>query len=268
MFALSYMTEGSAAAWADLYTDRALDTEDWGTWANFKRELTEQFGDSAKEKAAQHALENLKQGSKTADEFFTEFDTLVSKAKYSEATHSDYLMVLVERNMGIALMDKVANIVPAPTTYTGLRAKVQEVDRAWRRRVDMKRSFGFPSGPAPRQASTYSASKPATTTPSPAPRSSAPGPSGVYPGRGQPMDIDARNEDMKNRACFRCHKPGHVSRFCPEKRTNNSAPAAAKPFSIREVLTSMSEEDKAELRKMLMGESSAGKDDEAKDFQR
>ncbi len=82
------------------------------------------------------------------------------------------------------------------------------------------------------------------------------------------MDIDARNEDMKNRACFRCHKPGHVSRFCPEKRTNNSAAPAAKPFSIREVLTSMSEEDKAELRKMLVGESPAGKDVEDKDFQR
>jgi hypothetical protein len=39
IFALSYMKEGSAARWADVYVDKALEEDDWGKYSDFLDQL-------------------------------------------------------------------------------------------------------------------------------------------------------------------------------------------------------------------------------------
>ena len=51
------------------------------------------------------------------------------------------------------------------------------------------------------------------------------------------MDIDAAR---RAGLCFHCHKPGHISKFCPNKRVN-----------IRQLAASLSKEDIEDLQKEL-----------------
>ena len=50
------------------------------------------------------------------------------------------------------------------------------------------------------------------------------------------MDVDAittekRGEWMKKGLCFNCNKPGHISKFCPDKRRVNSSTTTASTSS-------------------------------------
>ena len=60
----------------------------------------------------------------------------------------------------------------------------------------------------------------------------------TYSGAGQKMDIDkARQSGL----CFRCGKPGHISRNCPDQ----------KGFQIRSIVEGLTDEEKKELKKEL-----------------
>ena len=50
------------------------------------------------------------------------------------------------------------------------------------------------------------------------------------------MDVDAmttekRGEWMKKGLCFNCNKPGHISKFCPDKRRASSSMATVSTSS-------------------------------------
>ena len=50
------------------------------------------------------------------------------------------------------------------------------------------------------------------------------------------MDVDAittekQGEWMKKGLCFNCNKPGHISRFCPDKRRTTSSTTTASTSS-------------------------------------
>ena len=38
------------------------------------------------------------------------------------------------------------------------------------------------------------------------------------------MTAEERTDFMRKGLCFRCKKPGHISRDCPEKKGNNTTP--------------------------------------------
>ena len=77
------------------------------------------------------------------------------------------------------------------------------------------------------------------------------------------MDIDAltlnkRTDYMKKGLCFRCGKPGHLNKDCPDKKktTPNSPPSYTPPKKmgakelythIRTLTAQMSEEEKEEF---------------------
>ena len=60
----------------------------------------------------------------------------------------------------------------------------------------------------------------------------------TYGGAGQKMDID---KVRQSGLCFKCGKPGHISRNCPDK----------KAFQIRSIVEGLNDEEKEELRKVL-----------------
>lgn len=79
LFVLSLMREGLAGAWAQNYVDAAriqgvlTITQTWGA---FTADLEKAFGDPNESQHAQTALMTLRQGTRTAEDFFQEFDVL------------------------------------------------------------------------------------------------------------------------------------------------------------------------------------------------
>jgi len=106
IFTLSHMKGGLAEEWANVYIDRANSpTGDWGTWPVFVEALEKAFKDANEEQTAQHHLEALRQGKRTAQDFFFEFESTMRRAGYSAVIHETYLISLLERNLSSPLVD-------------------------------------------------------------------------------------------------------------------------------------------------------------------
>jgi hypothetical protein len=78
-FVLSYMREGSAAAWAP-------DTPLYWSYEVFEKNLIDAFKGGAQAEIVQAKIEKLHQGVGTAMEYFTLLDTYNNTAGYNETT--------------------------------------------------------------------------------------------------------------------------------------------------------------------------------------
>jgi hypothetical protein len=83
---LSFLEGGYAEVWANSQTDIAFAKSkvDFGTWADFLKELEKQFAKMTKESDAITSLEALYQEKLTADEYWLRFDALRIKSGYKE----------------------------------------------------------------------------------------------------------------------------------------------------------------------------------------
>jgi len=244
VFTLSYMKGGLAGPWADAYTDRALHSDDWGTWEEFMTSLHSTFGDHDEEKTAQHRLDALRQGRKPAEEFFLEFDQLAQRAKYS-VNHDSYLISLLEKALHPGLVDRIYAVEPLPVTYLGWKRKAIALDQLWRRREERKRvvrEFWTPEKKGPERPVTKPQIEART-----------------FGGRGQPMEVDrAKAAGL----CFQCGKQGHIRRNCPEKTTEAPRPMVrARELNVKE----WTGEEKMRIFEALMKEREA-QNDEGQDF--
>jgi hypothetical protein len=80
IFALSYMTQGPAAKWADAYVDKALEDDDWGKYGDFLNQLAQDFGDKEEPQKALEQMERLYQGKGTASDYFQKLEQLAAMA--------------------------------------------------------------------------------------------------------------------------------------------------------------------------------------------
>jgi hypothetical protein len=88
-FTLSYLAEKEAAQWRDSWVGRSTDatTGDivYPTWAVFIAELVHDFSPVDEVGDAMHALQTLRQGSKTAEDVSVEWALLVTKARIASS---------------------------------------------------------------------------------------------------------------------------------------------------------------------------------------
>jgi hypothetical protein len=96
-FNLSFFTGGLPEKFAANFLDRRMNEviPTWGTYADFRRECDAAFQDTNKKTNAENQLMLLKQGSRTAEEFFQEFDQLKFTARYTDRYHEDVLIKLL-----------------------------------------------------------------------------------------------------------------------------------------------------------------------------
>jgi hypothetical protein len=271
--AFSYIEGPKVRDWTQNFHDTYYKsrTERWDvTWSQFKQALNSQFLDKNEEDMAQEEFERIRQrpGEKAAD-FFTRFETCLNIAKYNK--ESNFVVKRLERIINPKIIDQIfGSNQKLPRGYDQWKDAIIDIDEMWSRRGESKKAWGsgwnnwFGNG-QPRQ-NTSILTPPVRATWSP-PQQSQPktiqtdrrdGSGTTFGGTGRPMDLDkARSEGR----CFRCGEKGHISKFCPNKKTvirtvevdleSNDRGPTSSVTNIRQMFSNLDNEERAALAKEL-----------------
>ena len=121
LFVLSYLKEGTAAAWAENWVAQHTDNDDniycLDTFQDFMNQLGKSFEDPSKKETAIQKLRQLKQGSKSADVFFQQFEILKTKAGLKDKVYDTVLIDLLQYLLNTEVLRQLIHIYPVPTTY-------------------------------------------------------------------------------------------------------------------------------------------------------
>jgi hypothetical protein len=128
-FVLSYMKEGSAAAWANnvvqaMRNPRDPDTPLYRSCEVFEKNLIDAFKGGAQVEIAQAKIEKLRQGTGTAMEYFTLLDTYNNTAGYNETT----LIRLLKQGILKPVLQSVYGQTTLPITYADWKVAVIKHD--------------------------------------------------------------------------------------------------------------------------------------------
>lgn len=247
LFALSYMTGGVPERFAQNFVDARVAedlagiTPAWGTYKAFLDSIKAAFDSQNKKVDSHNALVNLRQGKKTAEEFFVEFDQLARAANYHTG-HDDVLVNYIRTGLNHSIVSTIYNADTLPADYKAWKEKAVRIDglqRAFRQQPT--KPFFRPNNPS-HQA------KASASTPTPGRRDAT---GTTYGGQGMRMDVDAaRSKGL----CFGCGEPGHIKRNCPHRNMPDKMKIQA-----TETIQDMSREERAELKASIEAQ-------DAKDF--
>ena len=236
-FALSFMKGGLPEKFVANYINQVMvmpaATTTWKTWADFATAGETSFGDKNKRTNAEDRIALLKQGSKSVEEFNQEFNQLAFVAGYKDTHHNDVLIKLLQEGIKTSIIDDIYRQPTLPADYNAWKERIINMDNLAHQRQEQKKAHP-----------TTTFHKPTTFVKKPDVPNIKTSTRITYGGSGRRMDVDkARTEGQ----CFRCGKQGHISRFCPDKPK----------MQVRNIVESLTEEEKQELKKELEGFPSA-----------
>ena len=208
-FALSWMRGGIAGPWAEQKVKQLSGVSQ--TWESFLKEIRESFGDSNPSATARHKVDQLKQGSMTAEELVVKFNALKADTGFNDAALVDKF----EKALNSGLVDTIYKLPEMPTTLKGWQDWAIKLDRQWRQRDAAKKlaaaaqkpSKSYTPGPIFKPFTSTSAVAPVIIPAPPQPTTS------LQP-QPVPMDIDSSRKSKAAVMCYKCRQLGHIARNC------------------------------------------------------
>ncbi|KAG0702052.1 hypothetical protein DFH29DRAFT_999697 [Suillus ampliporus] len=228
---LSYMKKGFASTWATNITKQLRErTVAFGDWVQFESRMKETFDDPNKKRVAQVKLHVLKKTVRqSADEYFAEFEQLMSLAGFND----EGLLDILHQNLDKPTFDAIVAAPQVEQTLAGWkeyakkynrnkraneRTEVGEMtgrgNRGWFRPMNTSTGRVFPNPGAGNAMGATNANSgghaghTGTNT----------GGGRTFPGHGEPMDLDRQCGRVRPIKCYNCGELGHISRGCPKPK--------------------------------------------------
>ena len=210
------MTSGDAKSWKDQYLEESNRGEylDLGTWSEFTEALRESFEPYDAPGDAMDKIIHLKKGDATIKDHVAKYKILLRKAKIPEDSPPaiDYIL----RSLPVPLQKDLIRLPTPPKDLKEWYSWASKLNNNFKR---MQHILGRSTGKTPEKAREEPKRR-----------------WNIQRRDPDVMDVDAvttekRGEWMKKGLCFNCNKPGHISRFCPDKRRATSSTTTASTSS-------------------------------------
>jgi hypothetical protein len=251
LFAISHMRGGMAEEWANEFLEKAAEDGTFGTWKDFTDRMDATFKDVNASAKARHRLETMRQERRTAEDFFLEFESTFRRAGFNTRHHDDVLVGYLEKNLHPAIVDRIYDVDPLPTTYEAWKRKAIALDQLHRRRQERRnltRDFWAAAKPTRQERGTAQEARPQQDKP--LPPTPTPTTAHYHGGRGIPMEIDRTRPRTKG--CYGCGDLDHLVRDCPKNRAPRTSTHRIE--SLEEVMRRRDElEQELSALKMMSG---------------
>lgn len=209
------LLEGPALAWfAPLLEESSQLLSDFNT---FIAELEATFGDTDKARTAATKIRKLRQGSRPAATYASEFRLLACDVSWGEAALIDQF----RHGLQDAVKDLLLTMEDPGTLNDAITQAVRCDNRIFERNQERRLTSRTHNHP-----SEYR-----TRTPNFAPSSAPSSFSSSSPSTAEPMQLDSTRTKplthqeklrrMKENLCLYCGQPGHIARKCPRKPTSH-----------------------------------------------